>query len=199
MADPDAPSRGWWATLPGILTALAGIITALAGLFAVLGQQGVLGGKAPAAATSFTTAPPSAATLSPNSQATATRRAATDAAQIQPVAGVPVKSPAQVIEGLRAQGFKGLAVTAVDGSVISLPPTAEIHGQSFPLNNGQHVQFDRIVSVEVEQPWNGSVTITLTNGQQLAATTGNYTLSGVNELGRYMASMSDVRRIDFVR
>ena len=188
MTDPEARSRSWWATLPGILTALAAIITALAGLFAVLGQQGVLGGKPPAAATLGVS--PTAAAQAPPIPGGATR--ATDS-------GTPMKSPAQVVEGLRAQGFKGVAVTAVDGSVISLPPTAEINGQSFPLSNGQSVQFDRIVSVDVQQPWDGRVTLTLTNGKQLAATTGSYTLTGTNELGRYRGSMPDIRRIDFLR
>ena len=34
-------SRGWWQTVPGILTATAGIITAVAGLIAALHQAGV--------------------------------------------------------------------------------------------------------------------------------------------------------------
>ena len=48
--DEPSTARSWWATLPGILTALAAIITALAGLLAVLGEQGVLSSKAPTAA-----------------------------------------------------------------------------------------------------------------------------------------------------
>ena len=83
--------------------------------------------------------------------------------------------------------------------MISLPPNAEIHGQAFPLASVQSVQFDRIVSIDIEQPWDGRVKLTLTNGQQLAATTGSYVLSGANELGRYQGLMSDIRRIDFIR
>lgn len=39
----DQKSRGWWQTLPGILTATAGIITAVAGLVVALTQAGVFG------------------------------------------------------------------------------------------------------------------------------------------------------------
>lgn len=191
MDEPLAPSKSWWSTLPGVLTALAAIITAVGGLLAVLGQQGVLGSKA---STAGGLAAAGAAS------ANAPRGTAVDAgvARVQPP-GAALQSPAQVVAGLQAQGFKGLAVTAIDGSVISLRPGAEINGPAFPLANGQLVQFDRIASVDVEQPWDGRVKLTLTNGQQLAATTGSYTLVGSNELGHYRASLTDIRRIDFVR
>lgn len=39
-------SKGWWATMPGILTALAGLVTAVAGLLVALHQIGALGGEA---------------------------------------------------------------------------------------------------------------------------------------------------------
>lgn len=192
MDEPVAPARSWWATLPGILTALAAIITAVGGLLAVLGQQGVLGSKASSTS--------GAGLVAPSTSVNAPRSTAVDAALVPGLrSGAALQSPAQVVAGLRAQGFKGLTVTATDGSVISLRPSAEINGQAFPLSNGQLVQFDRIVSVDVEQPWDGRVKLTLTNGQQLATTTGSYTLVGSNELGQYRSSMTDIRRIDFLR
>ena len=192
MTEPDPATRNWWATLPGVLTALAAIITALAGLFAVLGQQGVLGGK--------TTPAPVASPAAPSNGPVGlgAQGGPTQVAAAQPAAA-PAQSPALVVAGLRAQGFKGLAVTAKDRSVISLAPSAEIYGQAFPLSSGQKVEFDRIASVDIGQPWDGRIRITLVNGQQLDATTGSYTLAGSNELGRYMGSLPDIRRIEFLR
>ncbi len=37
----ESPRGSWWATLPGVLTALAGVVTALAGLVGALHQAGV--------------------------------------------------------------------------------------------------------------------------------------------------------------
>ncbi len=39
----DRGRKGWWHTVPGILTAAAGIITALTGFIAALHQAGILG------------------------------------------------------------------------------------------------------------------------------------------------------------
>ena len=41
MSDPNTGSKGWWQTLPGILTAVAAIITAVTGLLVALGGLGV--------------------------------------------------------------------------------------------------------------------------------------------------------------
>jgi|SRR5579871_1956817 len=38
--DPESESKGWWRTLPGLLTAAAGIITALTGLLVAVHQTG---------------------------------------------------------------------------------------------------------------------------------------------------------------
>ncbi len=39
--DEDSRSKGWWQTVPGILTAVAGVITAVAGLIIALHQAGL--------------------------------------------------------------------------------------------------------------------------------------------------------------
>lgn len=41
MSDSNIGSKGWWQTLPGMLTAVAAIITALTGLMVALGGLGV--------------------------------------------------------------------------------------------------------------------------------------------------------------
>ncbi|MGH3022072.1 MAG: hypothetical protein ACRDNI_00315 [Gaiellaceae bacterium] len=49
MADEATPSRHWWQTLPGALTAIAGLITAITGLVIALNQLGVFGDEEDAA------------------------------------------------------------------------------------------------------------------------------------------------------
>lgn len=44
MSDSEG-TKNWWATLPGILTAIAGVITAIGGLLLALNQTGLLGNK----------------------------------------------------------------------------------------------------------------------------------------------------------
>ena len=46
--DPEPESKGWWQTLPGLLTAAAAIITALTGLLVALHQTGLFNRDAPA-------------------------------------------------------------------------------------------------------------------------------------------------------
>lgn len=204
MTEPET-GKSWWSTMPGVLTALAGIITAVAGLVAILSQSGLIGansgGKpdatAPAAGLSgepAATATP-AALMPPGPGAVVSSTGANGAAAATAVA----RSPAEVLAGLKARDFKGLAVTNKDGSVIALAPGAEVSGAALPLSNGQSVQFERIVSVEIEQPWDGGVTLTLTNGQKLATTLNDYNLYGKNDLGPYRELLSNLRRIDFLR
>jgi hypothetical protein len=67
--DPDTGrTKGWWQTVPGMLTAMAGLMTAAAGLLVALNQVGLLGGHghAPPAA------PAEAASPSPQAAPTAT-------------------------------------------------------------------------------------------------------------------------------
>jgi hypothetical protein len=202
MADNDGAGKSWWGTMPGVLTALGGIITAVAGLVAILAQSGLLGGKpdagkialsAPgadkAAAANAPPAPP------PQATAPAPAGHAVQAAAEPALA----RSPAEVLAGLKSVGFKGLAVTHRDGTVVALAPGAEISGATLPLSNGQNVQFERIVSIDIEQPWDGSATLTLTNGQRLASKLTDYNLYGKNELGPYRELLSNLKRIDFVR
>ena len=192
MADNDGAGKSWWGTMPGVLTALGGTITAVAGLVAILVQSGLVGSKADAG---------KAAMASPHTDKTAatsltpTAPQATASADPAPVA----RSPAEVLAGLRSVGFKGLAVTHRDGTVVALAPGAEISGEMLPLSNGQSVQFERIVSVDIEQPWDGSATLTLTNGQRLAAKLNDYNLYGTNALGPYRELLSNLKHIDFVR
>lgn len=212
MAENDGTGKSWWSTMPGVLTALAAIITALGGLVAILSQSGLLGHKPATVAASTAgaadplrtpgaTATAPAAALSPaTAQQTATPSQLAAAPNTTTATTSPTAhSPAEVLAGLRSEGFKGLAVTHRDGTLIALAKGAEISGEMLPLANGQSVQFERIVSIEIEQPWDGSATLALTNGQRLAAKLNDYNLYGKNELGPYRELLSKLKRIDFVR
>jgi hypothetical protein len=179
MSD-SSNNPSWWSTVPGILTAVAAVIAAVGGLLAVVAQNGYLTGvRAPA--TSSQPAASAPAVTSPE------------------LAARPSRSPSAAIDRPTAEGFKGILVTSTDGSVISLPPDSEMDGSALPLNNGQKIRFDVLAAVDVEQPFDGSVRLTFVNGRQLDAKTGNYSLSGKNDLGPYRGFLSGIRRIEFVR
>jgi len=191
--------------MPGVLTALAGIITAVGGLVAVLSQNGLIGAKSTGAGAG----PASSSTPGANVATPATQPAAgpTPVSTAKPPPTVvsagpgPIAhSPAEVLSGLKARGFVGVAVTHKDGSTAALAPGAELGShEAVELTNGQRVMFDRITSIEIEQPWDGSVKINLVNGQQLVTKATNYGFSGKNELGPYSVLLENLKRIDFVR
>ena len=203
MDDPETPGKSWWSTMPGVLTALAGIITALGGLVAVLSQTGLIGAKSEGDVSdvSIASKPVEPAAAVAVNAAMPIPRAATTSAGASSVAvdSSVARSPAEVLTGLKARDFKGLAVTHKDGSTIALAPGAEVNGAALRLSNGQNVQFERIVSVEIDQPWDGSATLTLTNGQRLATKLDDYNLYGKNDLGPYRELLSNLRHIDFLR
>ncbi len=59
MVEEPKP-KGWWSTVPGILTAAAGIITAVTGLVIALNEAGIFGGQemADSRSTPVTVSPP---------------------------------------------------------------------------------------------------------------------------------------------
>lgn len=194
MADGESGARSWWATLPGVLTALAALITAVGGVLALLAQQGIWPDKPgkPGAAAAPTPVPAAAATLSLSPSAA--NVGATPSAAATSVSTGPVRE-----SGLSALPYKAVRVTALDRSVTDLLPSAEIYGTSLDLENGQRVDFEKLVSIDIEQPWDGRVRLTLVNGTTLQAVAANRTLAGRNELGQYMAGINTLRRIEFVR
>jgi hypothetical protein len=205
MADTETGTKSWWGTMPGVLTALAGIITAAGGLVAVLSQNGLIGAKATGAgAASALSSTPGANVATPVAQAAASPSplptAASPSTVGAPGPGTIAHSPAEVLSGLKARGFVGVAVTHKDGSMVALAPVVELGSQqAVELTNGQRVLFDRITSIEIEQPWDGSVRLNLVNGQQLVTKATNYGFSGKNELGPYGELLQNLKRIDFVR
>jgi hypothetical protein len=205
MADTETGTKSWWSTMPGVLTALAGIITAVGGLVAVLSQNGLIGAKSTGAgAGPASSSTPGAKLATPATQPAAGPTPVSTAKPPPTVVsagpGPIAHSPAEVLSGLKARGFVGVAVTHKDGSTAALAPGAELGShEAVELTNGQRVMFDRITSIEIEQPWDGSVKINLVNGQQLVTKATNYGFSGKNELGPYSVLLENLKRIDFVR
>jgi hypothetical protein len=205
MADTETGTKSWWSTMPGVLTALAGIITAVGGLVAVLSQNGLIGAKSTGAgAGPASSSTPGATVATPATQPAAGPTPVSTAKPPPTVVsagpGPIAHSPAEVLSGLKARGFVGVAVTHKDGSTAALAPGAELGShEAVELTNGQRVMFDRITSIEIEQPWDGSVKINLVNGQQLVTKATNYGFSGKNELGPYSVLLENLKRIDFVR
>jgi hypothetical protein len=123
-----------------------------------------------------------------------------DAAAPAPVSG-PVAPP---VPGTKASSapqmigpVKGAVVTGVDGSEIRL---TQLHATELPFKSGQRIEFDRVARLDIGQPWDGSVVVTLVNGQQLQlGGAENLLFGGRNELGGYSTSLSSLRRIEFQR
>lgn len=179
--------------MPGLLTAIAGVITAIAGLVAILVQAGFID-KTTAASNSPAERAPTQSMSSPDVRAPGT-------ANTTHPSGLGVSTQPEVAADLRAREFKLVAATHRDGRVAMLLPDATIRGaQSIRLANGQNVSLDRLVAVDIEQPYDGNVTLLLVNGQRLPAKLSNgLTISGKNDLGRYRQSLANLRRIEFVR
>lgn len=192
MADQDNRDGSWWTTVPGILTALAAVITATGGLIAVLTQNSFFESddRQPTGA-SVGAVSPAPAETNPRRSVAPTRL--TSEQRPQTVS----RSPADVVADLRARRFEGVVLTLSDDTVVSVQPSAF---SAFSLKNGQSVNYDRIRSVEVRQPWNGRLLFNLLNGQQLE---GEISLPpyfyGKNELGDYVGNWANIERIDFLR
>jgi hypothetical protein len=193
MADPNAREGSWWTTVPGILTALAATIIAVGGLIAVLTQAGLI----------------DRGTLSRIASAEPAPAVGKAANHTTAPAGNPAResnaiahSPAEVISGLRAERFKGIAITQNDGTVIPVRPgTFQVRGSvsGFPLANGQTIDFDRVKGVDVLSQ--DRLRLLLVNGQQIEADVEGpfYYLVGENDLGQFRGHIKEVTRIDFLR
>jgi hypothetical protein len=191
MADQDNRHGSWWTTVPGILTALAAVITATGGLIVVLTQNGFFesNDRQPTGA--------SVGAVSPVSAETNPRTVAPTGSTSEQRPQTVSRSPADVVTDLRGRHFEGAVITLSDDSVVSVQPSAF---SAFSLKNGQSINYDRIRSVEVRQPWNGRLLFNLLNGQQLE---GEIRLPpyfyGKNELGDYIGNWANIERIDFLR
>lgn len=184
------PTKNFWQTVPGVVTAIAALITALGGLVGVLIQSGVISGgghaEQPAAAQSVATT-----SVAPSDQPS------TDA-----TAGAG--EPAGLIPWDRASArfVRNDGTTAmVKAQTVSLAcDTGKVK-----LDNGQEVSLELVDSIRIDAVYTETATadgaVSLLDGRTLTDPifTWNCPVSGTNELGTVSIDLQDIKRIDFLR
>jgi hypothetical protein len=93
--DPQNASKGWWQTVPGILTGVAAFLTALTGLLLALHQMGLLQQSHPTASSQSVAADGSASPTNPTDSTPAGRQSHT----------VPLPEQAEVHSGSAVYGL----------------------------------------------------------------------------------------------
>jgi hypothetical protein len=187
MTNESSGTGSWWATLPGILTAIATVITALTGLLAILAQNGVLGEKSKSFITGQTEVV-SRASVKPEVAANDKPTAGTGITEVQ----------------LARKPFTGAVVTMTDGSVIKLRDNIrEYCGGIAALRTvqGQTINMDIMSRFDIID-WSsqkGAVKITLNNGEVLNVTIDACYFDGRNDLGDFRGDFSQIRSVEFVR
>jgi hypothetical protein len=132
MTGDTARTRGFWQTVPGILTAFAAVVTAVGGLLAVLLQLGIIGGS-----------PKPAAVSGQGPQATESTSAGSSspsAATGSSVSGRPWSDAVAVW-------------TTTDGRKITVPaPTMAFcinEGTGLLLDQSQNIAFEKMSKIEI--------------------------------------------------
>lgn len=188
MTNESGGTGSWWATLPGILTAIATVITALTGLLAILAQNGVLGEKSKNFITGQT-AVVSTASVKPELVAANDKAAAATGITEAQLARKP---------------FTGAVVTMTDGTVIKLRDNIrEYCGGQATLRTvqGQTINMDIMSRFDIID-WSsqkGAVKISLNNGEVLNVTIDACYFDGRNDLGDFRGDFSQIRSVEFVR
>lgn len=134
MSDSDSGSKGWWQTLPGVLTAVAAIVTALTGLLVALGGLGIFH-KSPSPQNQPATSPSSEGARSSGgstpSEPGLARRA--DADRVS--RNLPLPATTQVRTGAAVYKLLSLQSAPYSPDKISLRFTIRmINNGSFPAN-----------------------------------------------------------------
>ena len=201
---PDREGRrGFWATLPGILTGLAAVITAVGGLVLGLYQYGVLGARHDASSVSSPGTPASEARPpSPGAQ----DRPAADGRRPHPPrvdaprADAPGAAPKRAADTVQ--------ITAADGTVTTIYADGFQHrqtGRELVLRSGQSIPFEKIKAIDVERQSTdqANVRVTLVGGPVVegAIDSGLYPHSfvGRNDVGEYGIRVEHLKRIVFAR
>jgi hypothetical protein len=184
MSDQPPRTKGFWQTVPGILTGIAGMLTAIGGLLAILVQVGVIGGSS------------NAPQPGPVANATAPRS----------VSQTPAASPAAV-------GWaNAIAImTANDGT--EYRSRAETFrycvsaGAGVYFNNAQNIAFEKMTLLEVLRSdvalspgGRADVRITLTTGAVMTGTIDagcDFIMQA--DAGRVDLYPDKVKKIEFTR
>lgn len=196
--------RGFWHTVPGILTALAGLLTAVTGLYIAVVQNRSDQTSAPprqaenAAVTR--PVPPGGAPVAGGGVAPGTR--AGEESTGGPVGGAVTRKPWAESDAV---------LTAADGSQTTVRADSLCYcisvTHALTLGSGQTIPFERMRAIEFvrSDPMGAanaqaSLLITLLDGRTLTGTIGaNCDFFGYNDLGRFSLYPERLRRIDFNR
>jgi hypothetical protein len=191
MTDDTARNRGFWQTVPGMLTAVAAVITAVGGLLAVLLQLGIIGGS-----------PKPAAVSGQGPQATQSASAASSshsAATDSSVSG-------------RSWSDADAVWTTTDGKKITVPARTMAfcinEGTGLFLDQSQNIAFEKMSKIEIlsadtalASP-NGvaKLHITLTSGDSVNGNiTANCDFIGFPAAGRLSLYPDHLKLIEFIR
>jgi len=192
------PTKGFWQTVPGLLTGTAAVLTAIGGLLAVLFQMGVLGAA--------DSAPPLASVT-----ATQSIIATTDS----PVAATesPVTATASADASSAAGGWESATAIMTANNGKKYTSRAETFrycvsaGAGVYFDNAQNIAFEKMVSLEVLRSdvalstgGRADVRITLTSGTVLTGTIDagcDFIMQA--EAGRVNLYPDKVKKIEFVR
>ncbi|HEV7828186.1 MAG TPA: hypothetical protein VGP04_04905 [Pseudonocardiaceae bacterium] len=187
MADAeDSRSHSFWATFPGILTALAAVITAIGGVIAMLFQAGIIGGAHQG------TPPPTATQAKVGSLPTTSASAGS----------VPGEKPWRDVEAV---------ITAEDGTVTKMRAETVRFcisaGTGINLNDSQDIAFEKISRIDVLRSdvalspgGKAALRVGLDSGSTLEGTiTSGCDFFGQTEVGRYSLYPDKLLKIEFLR
>jgi hypothetical protein len=187
LTEEPPSSRGFWHSVPGVITGVAGIVTAIGGILAILFQLGVIGGSddGPSAA------PP------PGRASTATSTAAVATSEAPAAAGGWANATA--------------VMTANDGATYRSRASTFRYcvsaGAGVYFNNAQNIAFEKMTLLEVLRSdvalspgGRADVRITLTDGSVLTGTIDagcDFIMQA--EAGRVNLYPDKVQKIEFQR
>lgn len=187
-------AKGFWHTLPGLITACAAFVTAVAGLVSILLQAGVVGGDGPER-------------LAGEAQAAASASALSDE---ESVSAAPRASGAQPTDGTGRIPWERATATLVrrDGTTASVKATTvgfACTTETLTFENGQEISLELVRSVRFDAVYtdDSSATgrVTLLDGREIAEPvhTWNCPVQGTTELGPVTIPLDDFARVDFDR
>ena len=181
----DENGKGFWTTLPGILTAVAALITALTGLLVGLQQAGIIGQKKDDTEKSKSTVQ-----IQKNSNPSEERNSSGKGSQ-------------EISSGGPA-GTAAISTTDGKTTIVNAGSLIFWTGHDFELQSGQTIPFDKLKLIEVADVHANRARIQLTLlddsriDDSVDASPG-HDFQGENELGRITIPIQRVKRISFNR
>lgn len=193
-------AKGFWHTLPGLITACAAFVTAVAGMLGILLEAGVVGGDGRERLAGEAQAAASAS-------ASASGTASTDEGSIS---AAPRASSAQPTDGTGRVPWERAIATLVrkDGTTASVKATTvgfACTTETLTFENGQEISLELVRSVRFDAVYtdDSSATglVTLLDGRELAEPvhTWNCPVTGTTELGPVTIPLDDFARVEFDR